>query len=138
MRGIVITGARILVYLNGKKFGRALSFGFTSSTPYREIETIDKTLPAELAPTRQRVSAQLGIIRTEADGGAEGMGLIPPGADLPRGQYFTIELRDRVTSLTLFRSDACCVDSQSWQVVAKGRWEGQLSIKCIGCSDEVG
>ena len=134
---LLVAGARIIVYINGKKFGRATSFSWVSTTPHRKIEGIDSTVPYELAPTRQNVNATLGILKTTADGGIEGVGMVPRGEMLPRGNYFTLALVDKASGLPVFRADWCVVDSQQWQVAAKGRLEGVAQIQAVTWSNEI-
>ena len=78
-RSIIITGARTFIYINGKRFGRCTSLSISSATPNKPIETVDSPIPVELAPTRQRTQVQLGLLRTEGDGGIEGRGMAPRG-----------------------------------------------------------
>ena len=136
-RSIIITGARTFIYINGKRFGRCTSLSISSATPNKPIETVDSPIPVELAPTRQRTQVQLGLLRTEGDGGIEGRGMAPRGEQLPRGQYFSLAVTDRVTDTEIFRSDYCMVDNQNWQVQAKGRWEGSASISCLTWNNEI-
>lgn len=133
----LITAARLFVYVNGKKFGRCTSFSWSANTAHREIGGIDSPLPYELAPTRQSVTMQMGLLRTVADGGVEGAGMISHGEDIPTSQYFTVALVERVTDTVVFRADFCSVESQSWQVAAKGVMSGDVSIRALTWSNEV-
>ena len=136
-QSIIITGARCFVYINNKRFGRCTAFSWVSLTPTRDVETVDTPIPAELAPTRQRVQVSMSLLRTVADGGLEGRGMVPRGEQLPEGQYCSVALVERLTDTVLFQADFCTVEQQAWNVVAHGRMEGQASLKAITWNNEV-
>jgi hypothetical protein len=41
--GVLVTGANVIVYLNGKPYGRCIDFRPTINTPSKEIGGIDVT-----------------------------------------------------------------------------------------------
>jgi hypothetical protein len=116
----IVVAAKILVYVNGKLFGRCTSFAWTSNTPRKKIRTIDIQNPVELAATSVDVVWSLGVIRTIGDGGLQGAGLAALQSQLSREKYFTLQLTERTSGLTLFRSDYNNTDTETWQVTAKG------------------
>lgn len=137
-RAKVIPSGSVNVYVNGKPFGRCVGFTFKSATAKREIHGIDSLDPYELAATTASISGSMTIVRTVADGGAEGAGMTVTYEDLPREKYFSIMLVDRGANDTvLFQADECSVSSQSWNVPAKGVVTGTVEWSAISWSNEV-
>lgn len=127
----IVVAAKILVYINGKLFGRCTSFSWSSVTQRKELETIDVEIPAELMSTRVRTAWSMGVLRTIGDGGLQGAGVASQQSDLSREKYFTIQLIERTSGLTIFRSDNNNTDSEQWSVNAKGMLIGTASGKSI-------
>lgn len=136
-RARVITGASILCYINGSRFGRVSGFSFRSMTPRKAIYGLDSIDPHELAPTVSRCTGSIRLYRTTGDGGAEGAGMSASFEDLPREKYFTIQLIDRGTDKVLFQAQYCSVVSQNWDMPAKGTITGSLEFEAITWSNEV-
>jgi hypothetical protein len=120
----IVVAAKILVYINGKLFGRCTSFSWSSMTPRKKIRTIDIQHPVELAATTVDIGWQMGVLRTIGDGGLQGAGVVAQQSDLSREKYFTIQLVERTSGLTLFRSDLNNTDAEQWGVTAKGLLSG--------------
>jgi hypothetical protein len=137
MRPQLVNGGRVLVYLNGRRFGRAISLEMSSESPVRAIETIDDPQPAELAPTRVRVKGQIKCYRLAGDGGLEGMGITTQFADIPRQKYFQLTLRDRITDNVILEFDYCMVEAQHWTVAAKEFMMGSFNFTGITWANEV-
>lgn len=132
----LITSARLLVYINGRLFGRCESFVINSVTPIKEIETIDLQFPSELAVTRCRVSWTMGVLRTIGDGGMQGAGIVAPQAVLSKQRYFTVQIVERQSGLTFFQSVLNMVDDESWSVVVKQIVRGSVSGRGILWTNE--
>lgn len=135
-RPVTITGPKVLVYINGKLFGRIQMFQWTSTTPRKKIHTIDIPHPVELGATTADISWNMSVLRTTGDGGAQGAGLATTASLLSREKYFTILLIDRSTNLTLFRADLCNTDSESWTVAVKDIVKGQIAGSGIAWVNE--
>jgi hypothetical protein len=128
----IIAGAHVLVYINGKLFGRATSFTWTSSTPGRKIRVIDTQHAVELAATTIDVDWTLGCVRTVGDGGFQGVGVAATQpTDNSLGKYFTIQLVERRSGLTLFRCDMNNANAEQWSVNAKAQTIGSVSASGI-------
>jgi hypothetical protein len=132
----LVSAPKILVYVNGKLFGRCTSFSWTSQTPRKRIQTIDVMHPMELAATTTNVSWTMGVLRTIGDGGLQGAGVVSQQSDLSREMYFTIQLVERTSGLTLFRSDMNNTDSEQWSVTAKDLLLGNVSGSGISWVNE--
>ena len=128
MRPQIISGSRVALFLNGHRFGRAISLEMSSDTSTHPIETIDDLLPAEIAPTRTRVRGTVRCYRLSGDGGIEGAGVTTQFANIPLQKYFSLTLKDLGTDRTIFQFDFCMVEQQSWAVVTKDLMSGQFSF----------
>ncbi len=137
-RPVLIVAAKILVYVNGKLFGRCASFNWTSATPRKKLHCIDIPHPVELAATTVETSWNMGVLRTVGDGGLQGAGVVAQQTELSREKYFTLQLVERTSGLTIFRSDYNQTDSESWTVTAKGLLAGQASGTSILWVNETG
>lgn len=132
-----ITGAHVICYVNGARFGRVTSVIWKSATPRKAIYGLDSVDPHELAPTTTRISFTVNLLRTIGDGGAEGAGMAANYEDLPREKYFTMQLVDRSTDTVLFQAQYCSVTMQSWSIPIKDKVTGVLEAEAITWSNEV-
>lgn len=126
-RPILVSGAKVLCYINGKLFGRVTSFSWASATPRKKIRCVDISIPLELAATTTDLTWQMGVLRTIGDGGLQGSGIVADFNNVIKEKYFTILLIERTSNLVLFKSDLCNTDSESWSVVNKSIMSGQVS-----------
>lgn len=133
---LLVTGARVFLYLNGRKIGRATAFGWRSITPRKAIYGLDSSEPYELAPTTTKMQGTVSLLRSAGDGGVEGMGIAGQYEDLSREKYATILLLERKTGLVLFRADECSVTDQQWNVAAKAKLEGGFSFEGLTWNNE--
>ena len=136
MKSNVIVGARVIAYINGKKFGTVIDIELSFDTQNRPIETIDMLVPAELAPTRGRVRGSISLIRLAGSAGVEGMGIATTFLNLPRQKYFSLTIKDRVTDVTLFQIDDCMVDQQSWSMQSKNIMSGSFTFTGTNWANE--
>lgn len=133
----IVTGARVVVYVNGNLFGRVDSFRWAYNTPKKEIRGIDVPYALEFAPTTQEIVATISIYKLAADGGAQGAGMSAEFVSISQEKYFTIQLVERVTDTTIFRSDFCSVQNENWEVSARGLLKGTVTFKGINIGNEV-
>ncbi len=137
-RARVIPSAAVIVYVNGKPFGRISDFSFRSMTPRRAIFGIDSMHPYELAPTQGKITATMRIFRTVGDGGAEGAGMTASFEDVPREKYFSVMLVDRGAQDTvIFQADFCSVVTQTWSLPARGIITGSVEFEALTWSNDV-
>lgn len=137
-RARVIPSAAVIVYVNGKPFGRISDFNFRSMTPRRALFGIDSMHPYELAPTTGTITASMRIYRTVGDGGAEGAGMTASFEDVPREKYFSVMLVDRGAQDTvIFQADFCSVTSQSWGIPSRGIITGNIEFEALTWSNDV-
>ncbi len=134
----LIVGARVLVYVNGKLFGRCAGFGWTSVTPHKETRVIDIQNPVELAPTTTGVQWNMTVLRTVGDGGMQGAGIVAPQDAFSRQKYIVLQLVERMSGLTIFQASMCAADNETWAVLPKDVMRGQLSGRGIIWNNEAG
>ncbi|NDD85746.1 hypothetical protein EBZ38_15905 [bacterium] len=136
-RSRLITGAKVVVYVNGSVFGYAINFRWTSSTPRRAIYGIDSGEPYELAPTTTRIVGSMSLYRTIDGGGLEGPGVVANLDNIPREKYFSIALMERSSGQVIFRAEQCSVVSQSWDIPSRGIVTGSFEFEALAWNNEV-
>jgi hypothetical protein len=137
-RARVIPSAAVVVYVNGKQFGRVQAFNFRSLTPRKALYGIDSTDPYELAPTIGKITASMSVFRTVGDGGAEGGGMAATMEDLSKEKYFSVMLVDRgAQDSIIFQADYCSLSSQAWSIVSRGIITGSLEFEALTWSNDV-
>jgi hypothetical protein len=137
MSAKTLTGAHIIVYINGKLYSRCSAFSWNSQTVHTPIYGIDSPEPFELASGQTKVSGTMSVYRLVGDAGAQGAGMIQKYEDVPLGKYFNITLLDRSTDLIVFQARFCALSSESWNIAAKGIITGQLAFEAIEWSNEM-
>jgi len=132
----VLSSASILCYLNGNLFGQVASFSFRSINQRRSLRGIDSLDSFELTPGPNKINGVLRLYRLIGDGGAEGAGLTTNFENIPAEQYFSLELKDRSSNLTIFRANECSVLSQSWDMHTKSIVTGSVEFEALTWSNE--
>lgn len=132
----VLTGARLILLVNGLPFAKISEFGFSSDAPVRAIHGIDQIEAFELASTTAGVSGSMQIYRLAGDGGAEGAGITTPFPDLSRARYFSIAVLDRLRDQVIFEARRCSLTSQAWSMAARGIVTGHLNWVGIDWTNE--
>jgi hypothetical protein len=134
----VISGPRILPYVNGRRFASGVtSFHWTSDTPRRAVHCLDVHQPIELVQMGTRCIVNIAVCRLSNDGGAEGASMVAPYPDLSSEKYFIFALRDRGTETIIFQADKCSVLSQNWSIDARGVMRGQIQFQALSWSNEI-
>lgn len=132
-----VVGASVNCYVNGALYGQVKSFRWSPTTPHREAHGIDSVEPYDLIPMACSVQGSLALWRTRLDGGAQGIGAGFIWADLPRGKFFTIHLKETLTQTLLFEASYCSVIGESWGADAQRPMEGSLTFKGLGWGNEI-
>lgn len=135
-RSQLVTGAKVILYINGNPYAMVTSFRWDSATPKRAIYGLDSATPYELAPGQTKITGSIGLVRLSGDGGLEGAGIVAPAPQAIREKYFTIQLVDRSTDTQLFAADKCSVLNQGWEVGAKGLMSGNMSFEALAWNNE--
>lgn len=124
----LISSAKGLVYINGKKFAWATDFSWQSTTTNHIIRGIDEIMPVEIAPTICGVKGSVSVLRPIKSGGLEGIEATAVQYKLPQQKYITIELKERVYGTTLFRCDQAMVSEQNWSLMSKSVLRGSFTF----------
>ena len=136
MASLVVSGAKVVLYVNSRPFAQVSSFQWSSDTPSKEIRGIDSVQAIELAPTTAGANGQIGLYRLTGDGGLEGNGISAPYVDLPAQRYVRIQLIERTADMVLFEANFCRVEFQGWQVASKTLMTGTTRFRSLDCSNE--
>lgn len=136
-RAKTVVSAGVILYLNGKAFGRVREFSFTSATPRKPIHGIDAMEPFELMPTTSMVNGSISLYRTVGDGGAEGAAMTTQFDNIPREKYFTLQLIERLSDTVIFEARYCSVTRQSWSAPEKGLVIGTVEFEALDWTNEL-
>lgn len=135
--GLILTGAHVVCYVNGRILGRVTSFHWTKQSTIKRVQGIDTLIPSELIRGPVFVNGQIGLLRTKRDGGAEGAGLTAPMENLNLEQYVSLMLIDRMTDTVVGQFDSCLIESDGWRVDPKGIVTGTLTFQSLKFANEV-
>jgi hypothetical protein len=128
MRNKVLVGAGIRCLLNGVDIGIVTGIQWNIQTAREEEKGIDVLGAYELSPTSTSVSGSLSILKIRDDGGLEGWSIVKPLPQISEDEYFTLELKDRLSASTYLKVEHAAIDGQSWSVSARGIASGQFSF----------
>jgi len=137
MGQMTIAAARVVCKINSVPYARAIGFAWHVVTPPHEIYGIDSSEPYELAPTTSKIVGTMKLLRTSADGGAEGAGMAVGVDELSRERYFSIQLIDLATASILFQADRCRATKQSWDIPIRGKITGILQFSAFRWNNEI-
>jgi hypothetical protein len=137
MSQMTLAGARVVCKINSVLYARVTGFAWHALTPSHEIYGIDSEEAYELAPTTSKIVATMKMLRTSADGGAEGAGMAVGIGELSRERYFNVQLIDLATAAMLFQADRCRATEQSWDVPSRGKVTGILQFTALRWNNEV-
>ena len=134
-RSKYFTGPRCIIKINGELAGFAFQVAWKIDTEQKEIFTIDRWLPWEIAPVKMSVSGTLSMFHIPGQG---------PGAELIQSdilsfmffRYITIEIQDGKTRKILFKTNKAVITSRYQDVKSETLSTIQLQWKAIGYTDE--
>lgn len=138
MQSQLLNGAKCTISMNGAQVAAAFVADYSLETMAQEIETIDSVFPAEIAPTRIRVSMNLRVYRSPdndpiQDGyisSASALGQTEQTAFLS-GKYLYIEIKDNLDNTILVIPKAWIVRrtgsmsagdflTENWSIIGRG------------------
>ena len=128
MRNKILTGAGIRCLVNSVDLGVVTGIQYNIATAREEDRGIDSLAPFELSPTSTSVSGSISLVKIRDDGGLEGHNIVKPLPYISEDEYFTLELKDRLTGSTYLKVTHAAVDGQSWSAQARGIVTGQFSF----------
>jgi hypothetical protein len=128
MRNRILVGAGVRCLINSVDIGIVTAIQWGTQTAKEEERGIDSMAPFELSGTSSSVSGSVSVYRMRDSGGLEGLNIVKPIPEISEDEYFTLELKDRLTGSTYFKVDHAACDGQSWSASAKGIVTGQFSF----------
>jgi hypothetical protein len=130
-----LSGARVVLKINGKLVGFAFGISWNITTSYTEVMTCDDYLPYELSPRRVSVDGTISCLHipgtsatTEAWQGDVLSFLFQP--------YISIEARDSATNQIIFATDKAVIEQRSEDIRVDQLSSVTLRWRAIGFVDE--
>jgi hypothetical protein len=143
MTPLLLSGARIVVKLNGAVQAAGFVLNMQISTAHEELDVVDSVVPAELAPNKVKVHGQLQIFRSPSNDPV-GDGYAPGGANssasmsvFTNAAYSTMEIRDQVTDTVVMFLPRFVVTDRGMSVRAGDLLTEAISISAIGFTNQV-
>lgn len=130
-----MTGARVVLRVNGKISASFSQVSWDIQTDGREIQTIDDYLPHEIAPTRISVTGTLGGFRIPGQGPTSELQQATVMSFLMQ-KYVAIEVRDSQTNQLLFFAPKAWITSHSENHTSENISAVSLKWKAVGWKDE--
>ena len=134
--GKYMTGARVKLRINKKLVGFAFGITWKIDTEQMEINTIDDYLPAEIAPTRMRISGTISALHIPGQSASKEQYQSNVLSFLAH-QYITIEARDSQTDELLFYTGKAVITSRQENLQAGQLGKVTLQFMAIGFQDEL-
>lgn len=128
MRNKIAVGAGIRCLINNVDIGIVNGIQWSFMTTREEDRGLDSLEPFELSQTHTSIQATVSVYRMRDSGSLEAFNIVKPLARIPEDEYFTLELKDRLTGSTYLKVDHAAVDGQSWSASAKGLVTGQFTF----------
>lgn len=136
-RARTVVSAGVVLYINGRPFGRVSAFNWNSNTPKTPKYGVDTLLPTDFVPGPTSITCNVGVYKVSGDGGAQGAGIAGHLEDVPREKYFRAQLIERATGTIVFQADTCTTISQTWNAPSKGLVTGQIVFTALSWSNEI-
>lgn len=138
----ILTGAGVVLKINGKVVGFATGISFTRSQGLKVVREVDNPFAVEIMPTVFEVSGSLSGVRLRGTGGLDGAKGGIDVMDLSTVQnffyqkYVTIEVVDRVSSVVLYTFKSVLFDQDSWSITTKNIITFNANFRAIFVSNE--
>ena len=129
------SGARCSLKINGKLVGFAFGVSWRCTTMFTEVNTIDDTMPAELAPQRITVDGTISALHIPGQSATTSLWQADILSFLFH-RYIHIEVRDSQTDQLLFATDKAVITSRQEDIRVDQLANVSLSFKAIGWVDE--
>lgn len=130
-----MTGARVILRLNGKIAASFSQVSWDIQTEGKEIQTIDDYLPYEIAPSRVSVTGTLGGFRIPGQGATTELIQANVMSFLMQ-KYVAIEVRDSQTQQLLFFTAKAQITGRSESYQSENLASVTLKWKAVGWKDE--
>lgn len=131
----VHSGARAILQIDDTLMIFATSVTYSIMTDFKEINTIDNSLPEELAPTNIKVEVRCSNLRVPKES-ATVLGLQPTILNHLHQKYVSIEIRDRGTNDTMLYVPKAMLVSREGSISNRQLAGETWVLKGIGFWDE--
>lgn len=135
---MLLSGARVKLYINNRMLGEVTSMSFVSSTEKRPAFGIDATEPFEFVPGVTSIRGTVSILRPAGLGSLEGYGFTESFEKTPIQKYVSIMLLDRKSNVPVFQCNRAVIHRQSWTVPSRGIMSGQFEFEGFDWMNETG
>lgn len=125
-----ITGARVLVYINGDVYNECQSISLDIDYSESEIYGIDSVYVQEIAPGKVSVRGSINGLRTTLSGGLQAKNMRPLALNILTSPYISLRIVDRLTSEDIIFIPQCKVTREKHQTGAKQKYS--LSFDFVG------
>jgi hypothetical protein len=130
-----LSGARVILKINGKLVGFAFGISWNITTTFIEVNTIDNYLPYELVPQRITVDGTISCLHIPGtSAGTEGWQ--PDVLSFLFQPYISIEARDSATNQIVFATDKAMIEQRSEDIRVDQLSSITLRWRAIGFLDE--
>jgi hypothetical protein len=131
MNSLVISGARVRLYINNRVYAATQDVSVSVDTGEYSIYGINSPDPQEIAGGGQNVvKGSAKVVRTSNSGGVQAVNLRPLFSDLAASSYVSLRLEDRQTGETLWSIPKAKINNVTESVSAKGIY--MTSFQFIG------
>jgi hypothetical protein len=117
---MVLRGADIKLYLNGKVYKEVQQLSYTIEKGEQPIYGIDNIFPQEITATKVSVTGSISGIRIRYSGGLQGLGVSSLIRDAANSPYISLRIEDRSTGEDILYIESIKTDSENVRVAAKG------------------
>lgn len=130
-QSLIMTGAQVKVYINGKLWKECQSVNYTIDYGQESIFGVDSWAPQEISPGRVTVQGSLSGIYINASGGLQGNDITPRITQILYQPYISLRLKDRKVDKDIFFCPQIVITSESTTVGAKGTVKVNFSFRGI-------
>ncbi len=120
MKSVVLSGALIVVKINGKAYNESESVSWQFSYGLEEVYGIDSPFPQDMITTKTAVRGSVTGIRVKRSGGLQGISARPLLSAVFSEPYISIRIVERATGETLLFVPQAKISSQDSSVSARG------------------
>jgi hypothetical protein len=131
-----VNGARAILSIHNEPFAFAFSVSYNIQMQSEENWTIDDWTPYEIMPTKILVSGTIGSFHLAGKSPAK-THIHPNVLSFMMHKYISIDVRDRGTNQTIFRTDKAMITGKQQAITAGELSTITLSFKAIGWADDV-
>lgn len=136
MPQLLLHGAKLQCYINGKLAGQVTGFSWDSINNHKDTFCVDSLSAFDLVAGPTMVMGTIELLRLSGDGGAQSLGMVSQQSHISTERYFTLLLKSRDFGQPIFYSELCTCVSESWEVRNRSLMQGIVKFKAIIWTNE--